>query len=140
MKINNDCARKVLIEIEKIPYGETLTVAKLQETMLDFTIEEVLNVITSFNKERYLIVFDNASYNDSDVLRDHKIKCLTEKGTKVLDLIRDNEFWNSLKEKIDNFDELSIYTIFDIASKIMNVKYNILFDLPKDLLITYYRW
>ena len=31
MKINNECARKILFEVEKIPYGETLTVAKLEQ-------------------------------------------------------------------------------------------------------------
>ena len=91
MKINNDCARKVLFQVEKIPYGETLTVAKLQEKISEFTIEDVLNIVTLFNKEHYLTVLDKASYDDNDVLRDHKIKCLTEKGYKTLDLIRNDD-------------------------------------------------
>ena len=140
MKTNNECARKILFEVEKIPYGETLTVAKLQEKIEEFSIEDVLGIVTLFNKEHYLTVLDKASYDDNDVLRDHKIKCLTEKGYKTLDLIRDDEVWNLIKSKIKNFDELSIYTIFDIANKIMNVKYNSLFDLPKDLLIQNTRW
>ena len=140
MKTNNECARKILFEVEKIPYGETLTVAKLQEKIEEFSIEDVLGIATLFNKEHYLTVLDKASYDDNDVLRDHKIKCLTEKGYKTLDLIRDDEVWNLIKSKIKNFDELSIYTIFDIANKIINVKYNSLFDLPKDLLIQNTRW
>ena len=135
MKINNDCARKILFEVEKIPYGETLTVAKLQEKIPDFSIEDVLSIITLFNREHYLTVLDKVSYDDNDVLRDHKIKCLTEKGYKALDLVRDDDLWNQIKEKVTNFDKLSIYTIFTIASKIMNVKHNELFDLPNDLLI-----
>ena len=51
------------------------------------------------------------------MFRDNKIKCLTEKGYKTLDLIRDDELWNNMKEKIDNFNEISIYTIIDIAKK-----------------------
>lgn len=135
MKINNECARKILFEVEKIPYGETLTVFKLHEKILEFSIEDVLEIVTLFNKEHYLTVLDKVSYDDNDVLRDHKIKCLTERGYKALDLIRSDEVWNLIKTKIENFDELSIYTIFDITNKIMNVKYNNLFDLPKDLLI-----
>ncbi len=50
MKINNDCARKILLEVEKIPNGETLTVAKLQEEISEFTIEDVLFIVTLFNK------------------------------------------------------------------------------------------
>lgn len=140
MKINNECARKILFEVEKIPYGETLTVAKLQEKISEFSIEDVLNIVSLFNKEHYLTVLDKVSYDDNDVLRDNKIKCLTEKGYKTLDLIRNDEIWNSIKTKIDSFDELSIYTIFVIANKIVNVKQNELFDLPKDLLIENSRW
>ena len=140
MRTNNECARKILFEVEKIPYGETLTVFKLQEKIPEFSIEDVLDIVTLFNREHYLIVLDKASYDDNDVLRDHKIKCLTEKGYKTLDLIRSDEVWNLIKTKIENFDEISIYTIFDIANKIMNVRHNYLFDLPKDLLIQSNRW
>lgn len=140
MKINNECARKILFEIESIPYGETITVAKLQERISEFSIEDVLAIVTLFNKEHYLTVLDKVSYDDNDVLRDHKIKGLTEKGYKSLDLIRNDEDWNQIKSKINNFDEISIYTIFDIANKIMNVKHNSLFDLPNNLLIPNNRW
>ncbi len=140
MKINNVCARKILFEVEKIPYGETLTVAKLQEKISKFSIEDVLNIIRLFNKEHYITILDKASYDDNDVLKDNKIKGLTEKGYKTLDLIRSDEVWNLIKTKLDNFDELSIYTIFDIANKIMNVKHNELFNLPKDLLVENTKW
>lgn len=140
MKINNECARKILFEVEKIPYGETLTVAKLQEKTSEFSIEDVLNIIRLFNKEHYITILDKASYDDNDVLKDNKIKGLTEKGYKTLDLIRNDEVWNLIKTKLDNFDELSIYTIFDIANKIMNVKHNELFNLPKYLLVENTKW
>jgi len=140
LKINNECARKILFEIESIPYGETITVAKLQERISEFSIEDVLAIVTLFNKEHYLTVLDKVSYDDNDVLRDHKIKGLTEKGYKSLDLIRNDEDWNQIKSKINNFDEISIYTIFDIANKIMNVKHNSLFDLPNNLLVPNNRW
>lgn len=140
MKINNECARKILFEVKKIPYGETLTVAKLQGKTSEFSIEDVLNIIRLFNKEHYITILDKASYDDNDVLKDNKIKGLTEKGYKTLDLIRSDEVWNLIKTKLDNFDELSIYTIFDIANKIMNVKHNELFNLPKDLLVENTKW
>lgn len=138
--MNNECARKILFEVEKIPHGETLTVAKLHERISEFSIEDVLNIVTKFNKEHYLVVIDKVSYDESDVLSENKIKSLTERGYKTLDLVRSDEVWNMIKEKIDNFDEISIYTIFDIANKIMSVKHNKLFDLPDDLLLLNSRW
>lgn len=140
MKINNHCARRILLEVEKIPNGETLTVAKLQERISDFPIEDVLFLVTLFNKEHYLTVLDKVSYDDNDVFRDHKIKCLTEKGYKALDTIKSEDIWNLMMERINNFNELSIFTIFSIASKIVNVRHNELFELPKDLLIENTRW
>ncbi len=140
MKINNECARRILFEVEKIPYGETLTVVKLQEQMSEFSIEDVLNIVTLFNKEHYLTVLDKASYDDNDVLRDNKIKRLTEKGYKTLDLIRSDELWNQIKETMPNFNETSIYTIFDLANKIANVQQNKLFNLPEMMFTPKDRW
>lgn len=94
MKINNECARRILLEVENIPYGESITVGKLQEKLQEFSIEDVLSIVTLFNREHYLTVLDKVSYDDNDVLRDNKIKSLTEKGYKTLDLIRSDEVWN----------------------------------------------
>lgn len=135
MKLNNDCARKILLEIENIAYGETMTIEKLQTRIPEFSIDEVLAIVTTFNKSHHLRLVDKASYDEGDIYRDNKIKCLTERGYKTLDLIRDDEVWKQIKEAVPNFNELSIYTIINIADKIMNVKYNELFDLPKHLLV-----
>ena len=140
MKINNDCARKILIKVEKIPYGETISVAKLHEKISEFTIEEVLTIVTLFNREHYLTIIDKNSYDENDVLRDHKIKCLTERGYKTLDLIRDDKLWNEIKTKVDKFNEISIYTIFDIANKILSYKYNQIFNLPDNMLVSSIKW
>lgn len=129
MKINNECARRILIEVEKIPYGESISVIKLQEKINDYSIEDILTIMTLFNREHYLTILDKASYDDNDVFRDNKIKCLTEKGYKTLDLIRDDALWNNMKEKIDNFNEISIYSIIDIARKILDKKCERTFDL-----------
>ena len=129
MKINNECARRILIEVEKIPYGESISVIKLQEKINDYSIEDILTIMTLFNREHYLTILDKASYDDNDVFRDNKIKCLTEKGYKTLDLIRDDALWNNMKEKTDNFNEISIYSIIDIARKILDKKCERTFDL-----------
>lgn len=137
MKINNECARRVLIEVEKIPYGETLAVWKLQEMMSEFSMEEVINIVTVFNREHYLTVVDKLSYDDNDLFRDHKIKCLTEKGYRILDLIRDDEVWKEITSKVEN---VSIYTLFDIANRVNVVRQNRMFDLPETLASFNTRW
>ncbi len=140
MTINKECARKILLEVEQIPFGNTITIEQLHEKLPEYKIEDVLNIVTLFNKDHYLTLSDKAPYDDSNVFRDNKISCLTEKGYKTLDLIRDDNIWNLIKEKAPNYNELSFYTIFDIANKIVNVKINELFDLPKDLFTNNNRW
>ena len=131
MRINNECARRILIEVEQLSYGETITVANLQEKMEIFSIEDVLSIVTLFNREHYLVVIDKVSYDDNDVFRDHKIKCLTERGYKVLDQIRSDDVWNKIKNSIDNFDDLTIYSIIEIASRINTANYNKMLGLPE---------
>ncbi len=140
MKINNECARKILFEVEKIPYGEFITVENLQKKISEFTLEDVLTIDTLFNKDHYLAVIDKVGYDDNDVLRDNKIKCLTERGYRTLDIIRNDDIWNLMRTKLDNFDDLSIYSIFDLANKISNTNQNKLFDLPIDLVVPSVRW
>ena len=135
LKMNKDCARKILLETEKIPYGEVITVQELHDKIGEFSMDDVLNIVTIFNMERYIMLLDRRNYDEFDVLRDNKVKCLTERGFKSLDLIRDEETWNLMKKTVPNFDELSLYTVFDIAFKIMNSKHNILLGLPENFLL-----
>jgi hypothetical protein len=140
MRINNECTRDVLKRIEEIPFGETLTVAKLQEDLNKYTIEDIIFTVTFLNRERYIMVVGRPGYDDDDLFRDNKIKCLTERGFRNLDLIRDDNTWNLLKEKIPNFNEISIYTIMVIGNQIMNNKINEALGLPNSYSTDFFRW
>ncbi len=140
MRINNECARKILIETEKIPYGQVITVDELCNKLNDFSEEEIIFIATIFNHERYITVIDKISYDENDLSRYNRIKGLSERGYKLLDLIRSDEIWNLMKNKIDNFNDLSIFTISSIAGKIINTKHNKIFDLPENNLVDYFNW
>ena len=140
MRINNECVRDSLKMIEKIPFGETLTIAKLHEDLKNYSIEEIVNTITILNRERYIMVIGRPGYDDEDLFRDNKIKCLTERGIRNLDLIRNDDTWKFLKEKLPNFNELSVFTIMIICSQMMNKKVNESLGLPDNYLVDYYRW
>lgn len=140
MKMNSKCARAVLLQTEKIPFGETITVAKLHESIPEYAIEDVLHVVTLLNREHYLTVIDKASYDDNEVFRDHKVKGLTERGYRVLDMVRDEELWGEILTKLPNAEELSFYTLLDIASRINCAKQNKIFGLPEDFPLQQIRW
>ncbi len=140
MRINNECARRVLKKIEDLPFGETITVAKLHEDLKDFAIEDVIYTVTALNREHFMIIVGKPGYDDDDVFRDNKLRGLTERGFRNLDLIRDDSVWNLIKEKIPNFDEISFFTILGIANKIVNENQSKLFNIPKEFYCDYSRW
>ena len=55
-------------------------------------------------------------------------------------MVRDNELWNEIYTKVPNAEELSFYTILDIASRINCVKQNNLFVLPEEFPLQQIRW
>ena len=87
MRINSECARKVLIEVEKIGYGESISVSELQKK-LGYPMNEVLNVIFQFSSEDYINMLDRRSYDTGPIYDSSRIVSLTKKGCYVLDDIR----------------------------------------------------
>ena len=140
MKTNNECIREILKKVEMIPCGESIVVSKLAEELSEFTIEDILAMVTLLNREHFIIIVDKAGYNDSDVFRENKIKCLTERGYRNLDVIREDRIWNLMKEKLSNFDDLSFFIIASLASKIVNDEHNKLFNIDSKSFVEYARW
>ena len=86
------------------------------------------------------MVIGRPGYDDEDLFRDNKIKCLTERGIRNLDLIRDDDTWNFLKEKLPNFNDLSVFTIMIICNQMMNKKVNKVVGLEDNCIVDFYRW
>ena len=89
MRTNNECIRAILKKIEMISYNEVLTVSKLSEMLPEFSIEDVIAMVSLLNRERYIFIADKAGYDDSDVFRENKIKCLLEKTPIKLELSKE---------------------------------------------------
>ena len=140
MKTNNDCIREILKVIETIPSGDSMMVSKIAEVLPEYDIETIVAMVSLLNRERFVIIVDKMSYNDSDVFRENRIKYLTERGYRALDIIREDRIWNLMKEKLTNFNDLSIFMILTIASKIINDEHNKLFNLDINSFIDYSRW
>ena len=140
MKTNSDLIREILKQAELIPFGDYITIADLAEKMPEYTIEDILAMVTLLNRERFIIIVDKAGYNDSDVFRENRLKGLTERGYRNLDVIREDRIWNLMKEKMPNFDELSFFMVSHVASRIVNDEHNKLFNLDPNTVVDYTRW
>ena len=140
MKLNKECVRKILFEIENLPYGDSISIESLHDKLKDFSIDDVLNAVTELNRNRFIIMLGKQSWDDTDLFRDNRIKALTDKGSRALDAIRDENVWNDIKSRLLNYEDISMYTILEIAFKIDTYNTNRLFDLPDNLHTTITRW
>ena len=140
MRISSECGRKIFFEVEKIPQGEYITVENLYNQIGEYPLEEVIALVSMLSRERYIVMIDRAGYDENDLVRDNKIKGLSERGYRTLDLLRDEDVWNLMKEKTNNFNNISFFTTLYLANKIVNVKQNKMFNLPDNLFDNYTRW
>ena len=96
--------------------------------------------MTLLNREHFVYIVDRNGYNDFDIYRENKIRCLSERGFRTLDCIRDDKVWNLMKEKQANFNDISFFTIISLASKIQNQAQNEAFGLSNTFFTDYSRW
>ena len=139
MKTNNELIRELLKKAELIPNGESISITKLEEEMPEYA-DDILAMITLLNREHFIMIVDRPGYNDAEIFRENKLKGLTERGYRCLDVIREDEVWNLMKEKLINFNDLSFFIITHIASRIVEDKHNKLFNLNSDTVIDFTRW
>ncbi len=139
MIANSKCCRDILLEIEKIPYNEYMTVGDMQKK-LNYPLEDFLEAITCLQRDRCVLFADKQQYDDGEIFKDNKLKSLSYKGIKYLDVIRDEDVWNEIFTKLPNAEKLSFFAIISIATRIDIARTNRLFDIPENLVDDVYRW
>ncbi|PHL20883.1 DUF2513 domain-containing protein [Enterococcus faecium] len=120
MKLNQDCVRDILLELEK---------------KLDLNTQLYKNDLLTFSSyEKYgekdffytLLKLTEAGYLNAKVTAGANnpvfsvnISSISWKGHEFLDSVRDNEVWKQTKSIIFKFSSVSITTIENIASNVI---------------------
>lgn len=120
MKLNQDCVRDILLELEE---------------KLDLNTQLFKNDLLTFSSyEKYeendffytLLKLTEAGYLNAKITSGANnpvfsvnISSLSWEGHKFLDSVRDNEVWKQTKSIISKFSSVSITTIENIASNVI---------------------
>lgn len=120
MKLNQDCVRDILLELEK---------------KLDLNTQLFKNDLLMFSSyEKYgekdffytLLKLTEAGYLNAKITAGANnpvfsvnISSISWEGHKFLDSVRDNEVWKQTKSIISKFSSVSITTIENIASNVI---------------------
>lgn len=118
MKLNHECVRDLLLTIESLEYGESLTLHNYAQKPLLSKYEDVDIVYTA---ERLLEAgFINGivrRLTGNNVIL--KINGLTWDGHQFLDNIRDVEVWEKTKKAASKVASTSLTILADIAASVL---------------------
>lgn len=120
MKLNQDCVRAVLLELEeKLTFNADLYFFQIKqlECVQKYNEDSVIYSILKLIEADYL---SGAPLYAGDGLADLTVSSLTWDGHLFLDTIRDNKVWTETKSVVSKFSSVSVSLMSTIASSILN--------------------
>ena len=129
MKVNNNCARRILIECEKIPYNNGLYIQDLCNKLMEYSNDDILNVLSFFYKNDYIEIVTKEYRMKHPLEMDDMITGLTLKGIENLDYIRNDNLWEEIINGVQDSKNLSILYFISLAKRIHISKQNKIFDI-----------
>lgn len=122
MKLNPDCMRDVLIEIEKAEYEEPLYLQRFYDALLKYSEDEINYSIVKLEEAGFIkaVIKSHVGYDYSI----HRIDDITYRGHQFLADIRSDNIWNNVKEVSKKVGSNSIQAISQIATSVITAIIN----------------
>lgn len=117
MKLNADCMRAVLLEMEKMPLHEELSFKKLKEALPKESSDDIEYSIIKM-QEAGFITARIVNYDDGCVIM--SINDITYHGHQFLETIRDNKVWSQTKTICGKIGSFAIDVIAKVASEVIS--------------------
>ncbi|WHP40736.1 DUF2513 domain-containing protein [Lysinibacillus boronitolerans] len=120
MKLNQDCVRAVLLELEeKLTLNDDLFLFQIKQLdcVEKYGEDTVIYSILKLKEADYLLA--EPHYFD-DELSELTVSSLTWDGHLFLDTIRDNKVWKETKSIVSKFSSVSISLMSTVSSNILN--------------------
>lgn len=118
MKLNPDCMRDILIEIETIPFGNHISFASLQERLPSYQEDELKYSCLKLYEADFIEVLKRDSNHGTLILQ---IRDITYSGHQFLADIRSDNVWGKTKNVMTKIGTTSVSSISQIASGILTV-------------------
>ncbi|MDW5472010.1 DUF2513 domain-containing protein [Staphylococcus equorum] len=125
MKLNHECVRTLLLEIESNKkMGEHLTKYNFENNIVFeiYDFETVMYTLLKLKEAEFL----NCSITwSSDKPQIYMIGDITWSGHEFLDNIRDNKTWSEVKNVVSKTSSMSITLMSKLAFQYMTQKFNL---------------
>lgn len=120
MKLNQDCVRDILLELEKkldlntqLYKNDLLTFSSYEK----YGEKDFFYILLKLTEAGYLNAKVTAGANNP--VFSVNISSISWEGHEFLDSVRDNEVWKQTKSIVSKFSSVSITTIENIASNVI---------------------
>ncbi|MEY2385724.1 DUF2513 domain-containing protein [Lactococcus lactis] len=118
MKLNHDCVREVILDIEKNQsMGNFYGSENVGEHLSQYTDEDIIYSIDQLDQAGFIEVSSNYSM---ELIGSYMIKGITWEGHQFLDNVRDNKIWSLTKKSASKVASVSLPVMAQLA--IVNIK------------------
>lgn len=116
MKLNYDCIRDVLLEIEKLPLNQETNPTKLKETLTMYSSEDIIYTCIKLEEAKFISA-SISKYGMNNYLIN--IKDITYLGHQFLADIHSDTIWNDVKAISKKVGSNSIKALTQIATSVV---------------------
>ena len=116
MKLNPDCIRHILLQMEKSPYGKTMYPEQLHDALPNYSHDEIDYAILKIHEAGFINVTIEPYLDGTIGIELHDI---TYNGHQFLDNVRSNKVWSATKKVANDIGSTSIQAITQIATGVI---------------------
>lgn len=118
MKLNVNCVRAVLLELEKLPFQQSCTIDDLVAALPKYDSNDITYTCFKLSEANFIIIKTYQSIGMSGP-QIHSIDDITYYGHQFLANIRSDTVWNDIKEISKKVGSNSISAISQIATGVI---------------------
>lgn len=115
MKLNQDCLRDVLLQVEAAGLSDYISEETLHSQLPQYTEDEICYACYMLGDAGYLDIQKEHYIRKSSV----EVRGMTYKGHGFLEQIRDESVWKKVKEKAKKIGAFALPVLADIAKEVI---------------------
>lgn len=117
MKLNVDCVRDVLLQMEKAEYGEPIYPKRIYETLPRYSEDDINYSIVKMNEAGFIKASINSHIGyDYTIVR---LDDITYQGHQFLANVRENKVWTATKSVMGKIGATSLQAATQIATSVV---------------------
>lgn len=118
MKLDPNCVRDILLEIEKLDFSETTNPDKLHNVLPDYSVEQLTYTCLKLNEGEFLTIYpiELGEYVQPGI---KYVIGLTYKGHEFLEKVRPKPAWDKILSASKSVGSFSLEVISKVAVSVL---------------------